>query len=184
MAAYAPSCASGLRFGDNGGELRIVSSTTVTKIPLRRFTARVLPVDAQDRVLLLHGFDPKRPDEPFWFTIGGATEDGETLQQAAARELYEEVGIRRDVEEFAGPYGTSTIEFIWADYAITQDQTFFAIRTHDAAISFDHMEQIEKETTTGHRWWSAEELEGTDETFFPEDLAAILRKVTATGELG
>ncbi|MFI6180600.1 NUDIX hydrolase [Nonomuraea sp. NPDC051191] len=156
----------------------------MTKIPLRRFTARVLPLDAEDRVLLLHGFDPQRPDEPFWFTIGGATEAGEELQQAAARELYEEVGMRLEAEEFAGPYGTSTIEFFWSEYAITQDQTFFAIRVHDAAVSFDHMEQIEKETTTGHRWWSAEELENTGETFFPEDLPAILRKVTAAGELG
>ncbi|NUP62292.1 MAG: NUDIX hydrolase, partial [Nonomuraea sp.] len=90
---------------------------------------------------------------------------------------YEEVGIRRDAEEFEGPHGTSTIEFVWSDYAITQDQTFFSIRTADTAVSFDHMEQIEKDTTTGYRWWSAEELESTQEVFFPEDLAAILRKI-------
>ncbi|MFI7105043.1 NUDIX hydrolase [Nonomuraea sp. NPDC050227] len=156
----------------------------MTKIPLRRFTARVLPLDAKDRVLLLHGFDPQLPDKPFWFTIGGAAEAGEELRQAAARELYEEVGIRREVAEFTGPYGTSTIEFCWSDYAITQDQTFFAIRVHDTAVSFEHMEQIEKETTTGHRWWSAEELENTEETFFPEDLPAILRRIAAAGEPG
>ncbi|WP_326645830.1 hypothetical protein OIE67_44645 [Nonomuraea fuscirosea] len=43
----------------------------MTKIPLRRFTARVLPVDENDRVLLLHGFDPAQPERRFWFTIGG-----------------------------------------------------------------------------------------------------------------
>jgi 8-oxo-dGTP pyrophosphatase MutT (NUDIX family) len=156
----------------------------VTTIPLRRFTARVLPIDDQDRVLLLHGFDPHHPDVPFWFTIGGAAEGGETLQEAAARELHEEVGIRRDIGAFTGPYSTSTIEFFWADYAITQDQTFFAIRVTNEAISFDHMEQIEKDTTLGYRWWSAEELDSTEETFFPEDLAAILRKITKGGESG
>ncbi|MFB9628715.1 NUDIX hydrolase [Nonomuraea helvata] len=152
----------------------------MTKIPLRRFTARALPIDGQDRVLLLHGFDPEKPDQPFWFTIGGAAEDGETLQEAAARELFEEVGIRANADEFSGPYGSSVIEFCWAQYAITQDQTFFAIRVgDDAVVSFDHMEQIEKDTTTAYRWWSAEELESTGEVFFPEDLVAIMRKVTA-----
>ena len=37
---------------------------------------RVLPV-TRGRVLLLHGWDPHRPDEPFWFTIGGAADPGE-----------------------------------------------------------------------------------------------------------
>ncbi|MEO3869577.1 NUDIX domain-containing protein [Nonomuraea sp. B12E4] len=155
----------------------------MTKIPLRRVTARALPIDDQDRVLLLYGFDPANADKPFWFTIGGALEGGETLQEAAARELFEEAGIRAEAADFTGPYGTGTIEFSWAQYAITQDQTFFAIRVGDAAVSFDHMEQIEKDTTTAYRWWSAEELESTQETFFPEDLVVILRKITRGGEL-
>jgi 8-oxo-dGTP pyrophosphatase MutT (NUDIX family) len=153
-------------------------------IPLRRFTARALPVDDQGRVLLLHGFDPVRPSEPFWFTIGGALEGEETLQEAAARELFEEVGIRATAEEFTGPYGTSTIEFSFAQYAITQDQAYFAVQVGQVDVSFEHMEQIEKETTLGYRWWSAEEIEATEEIIFPEDLAAILRKITTGEALG
>ena len=55
--------------------------------PWRRQTARVLPVDPEGRVLLLHGWDPRRPEAPFWFTIGGGAEPGESLPEAAAREL-------------------------------------------------------------------------------------------------
>ncbi|WP_406673723.1 NUDIX domain-containing protein [Nonomuraea sp. N2-4H] len=151
----------------------------MAKIPLRRFTARVLPIDENDRVLLLHGLDPAQPDRRFWFTIGGAREDGETLQEAAARELYEEIGVRARPEEFTGPHAEALVEFEWGDYAFTQDQAFFAIRLGgQAAVSFDHMEQIEKDTTLGHRWWSAEELDATDATVYPEDLAVILRKIT------
>ncbi|GAA2289957.1 hypothetical protein GCM10010149_41020 [Nonomuraea roseoviolacea subsp. roseoviolacea] len=153
----------------------------MTMIPLRRFTSRVLPVDDQDRVLLLYGFEPARPDERFWFTIGGALEEGETLQEAAARELREEVGIRAEVSEFTGPYGTSTVEFSFAQYAVTQDQTFFAVRVGAAEVSFDDMEEIEKATTVGHRWWSAEELDATDEVVHPADLAHMLRGITEGG---
>ncbi|MFI6906854.1 NUDIX hydrolase [Nonomuraea sp. NPDC050394] len=156
----------------------------MTKIPLRRFTGRVLPINDEGRVLLLHGFDPAVPERPFWFTIGGAAEHDETLLEAAVRELYEEAGITAPAGEFTGPLATGTISFNWAEYAITQDQTFFAVRVTGAEVSFDHMEDIEKDTTLGHRWWSVEELEATDEAFFPADLPAILRKITLDGESG
>lgn len=153
----------------------------VPKIPWRRFTARALPIDDRDRVLLLHGFDPDRPDYPFWFTVGGALEDGETPAEAAARELYEEVGIRVVLAAFSEPHEGKTIESTWNGYAITQDQTFLAVRVGDAVVSFEHMELIERDTTTAYRWWSVAELESTAEVGFPEDLADILRKITRRG---
>ncbi|WP_281191764.1 NUDIX hydrolase [Nonomuraea maritima] len=150
----------------------------VTRIPLRRFTARVLPINEENRVLLLNGFDPAVPDRPFWFTIGGGLEDGETLQEAAARELYEEVGIRVGVDAFTGPHASRLTSFNWAEYDITQDESYFAVRVDGAdAVSFDHMEQVEKDTTLAHRWWSADELDATSETVHPENLADLLRKV-------
>ncbi|MFI9556037.1 NUDIX hydrolase [Nonomuraea endophytica] len=156
----------------------------MTKIPLRRFTGRALPINDEGRVLLLHGFDPARPEQPFWFTIGGAAENDETLLDAAVRELYEEAGIAAPAGEFTGPLATGTISFHFAEYAITQDQTFFAVRVTGAEVSFEHMEDVEKDTTLGHRWWSVEELEATDEAVFPADLPAILRKITLDGESG
>ncbi|GAA1610573.1 NUDIX hydrolase [Nonomuraea maheshkhaliensis] len=158
----------------------------MTKIPLRRFTARVLPVDEHDRVLLLHGLDPAQPERRFWFTIGGAVEGDETPQEAAARELYEEVGIRASVEEFSGPHAEALIEFEWSEYAFTQDQVFFAIRVNGGAeaVSFEHMEQIEKDTTIGYRWWSVAELEATEEVVHPEDLPVILQRVAAADDGG
>ncbi|MGI8415735.1 MAG: hypothetical protein ACR2P2_05900 [Nakamurella sp.] len=48
---------------------------------VRRKTARVLPIDADGRILLMHGWDPAKPESPFWFTIGGAIEPGRTCQQ-------------------------------------------------------------------------------------------------------
>ncbi|HTU07562.1 MAG TPA: NUDIX domain-containing protein, partial [Trebonia sp.] len=81
---------------------------------IRRTTARVLPVDREGRVLLLHGWDPRRPDDPFWFTIGGAIEDGETMPEAGARELREEAGIVVEPARLGEPIEVSTIEFSWA----------------------------------------------------------------------
>lgn len=58
--------------------------------PIRRPAGRVLLVDERDRVLLLHGWDPGRERVQYWFTVGGGVDPGETVRQAAARELYEE----------------------------------------------------------------------------------------------
>ena len=55
--------------------------TGVTTAPIHRTSARVIPINASGRVLLLHGHDP------YWFTIGGAVEPGESLEAAAVREL-------------------------------------------------------------------------------------------------
>src|SRR6516162_7939651 len=94
---------------------------------IRRNTARVLPVDPEGRVLLLHGWDPRRPQDPFWFTIGGAAEGGETLPEAAARELREETGIIVDAAGIGQPIEISDIQFTWSGMDFDQKQTFYAV---------------------------------------------------------
>src|SRR3954451_6952561 len=90
---------------------------------VRRTTARVLPVRPDGKVLLLHGWDPLKPQTPYWFTIGGAVNDGETLAEAGTRELREEVGIVLPPESLGDPVATNTIEFVWSGCPIIQRQT-------------------------------------------------------------
>ena len=56
-------------------------------------------VDGQRRVLLFR-FSPYDGRPPFWCTPGGKVDDGETYEQAARRELLEEVGL--DTAEACG----------------------------------------------------------------------------------
>ena len=60
---------------------------------IHRVTARVLPVSPTGAVLLLQEQDPTRPGELYWSSIGGAVDPGESLTEAAVRELREETGI-------------------------------------------------------------------------------------------
>ena len=93
-----------------------------------RQTARVLPVDDEGRVLLLHGWDPRRPDEPYWFTVGGAADPGESLRDAGARELYEETRITVEPERLGEPIAQNFIEFSWGGHRIAQEQTLLCGR--------------------------------------------------------
>jgi 8-oxo-dGTP pyrophosphatase MutT (NUDIX family) len=148
-------------------------------VRLRRNTARVLPVDPEGRVLLLHGWDPLRPRDPFWFTIGGAVEHGETLREAAARELREEAGIVVDPELLGEPFATAPIEFWWGGMHFDQDQTFYAIAVSDAEVSFAGQEALERATIDKHGWLRPEDLGSGAERPADPELPRLMRLAVA-----
>ncbi|MGZ0146995.1 NUDIX hydrolase [Kribbella sp. WER1] len=127
----------------------------------RRTTARVLPVRPDGRVLLLHGWDPLRPGTTYWFTIGGGVEDGETLTDAACRELREEVGIELPAADLGTPLASNTIEFEYGGSRIIQRQTFYAVAVDRVDVTFANQEEIEQQTISEHGWWYGDDLEAT-----------------------
>ena len=146
--------------------------------PMRRTTARVVPVNRDGEVLVLYGCDPLRPESPYWFTIGGATEPGETLAEAGARELQEETGIVVDPEQLVGPDHRGRQTFSWNGWDIDNDSHFFAVRLDDAEISFDGLEHLEVGTIWDARWWLPAEVP-KDELAHPELPEVLARAVVA-----
>ena len=59
--------------------------------------AAVLILDEQDRLLLQH-----RKDNKQWGLIGGSMEIGESLEETARREAFEETGLQLDALEWFG----------------------------------------------------------------------------------
>jgi 8-oxo-dGTP pyrophosphatase MutT (NUDIX family) len=101
---------------------------------LRRRGARVLPLDADDRVLLVRGVDPAAPGAPFWFTVGGGIEPGETERAAAVRELAEETGLVVTEAELVGPVSAADDAFAFDRWWIEQSNVFYAVRVDAAAV--------------------------------------------------
>lgn len=135
----------------------------MTKRTVHRTTARVLPVSPSGEVLLLHGWDPARPDEPFWFTVGGALEPGEDHLAAAAREMHEETGLSIDPATLV-VLGTAPAAFDWGDLHLVQEQTWFACPLEPTATHFGGLEEAEVGTIDEARWWSPDALEASGET--------------------
>ena len=148
--------------------------------PVRRTAVRVLPIDGLDRLLLLHGFDPAEPERPYWFTVGGGLEPGESPVIAGVRELAEEVGLVVEPAALVGPLGEATIEFGFDSVRYVQQQTYYAVRVDAAPISFAGQDAIEHASIDAHAWWTVDDLRRTADRVYPDDLADLLtRSLTA-----
>jgi 8-oxo-dGTP pyrophosphatase MutT (NUDIX family) len=145
---------------------------------LDRRAARVVLVDGADRTLLLRGGDPARPGLRWWFTPGGGLNDGEEPAVGAARELLEETGLRVEPPDLGDPVWHQVTEFSYDNRQYRQDQNFYLFRVTEWQIDTAGFDAEEKLTIDAHRWWSAAELDATDETVYPEELADLLRRCT------
>ncbi|WP_443071586.1 NUDIX hydrolase [Streptomyces sp. WMMC940] len=145
---------------------------------LRR-VSRVILLDPDDRVLLLHGFEPDDPDDDWWFTPGGGVEGTESREEAALRELAEETGIT-DVE--LGPViWQRECSFPFDGRRWDQDEWYYLARTRQTTTSLTGLTRLEQRSVAGLRWWTSAELSAARETVYPTRLAELLRTLLDEG---
>jgi 8-oxo-dGTP pyrophosphatase MutT (NUDIX family) len=144
--------------------------------PYRRRSARILLLDGTGRLLLLRFLrSTRRPQLGYdWITPGGGVDQGETLQQAAARELHEEIGLLVDAPVLGDPVAHTSgyAEFSWARGMFRDDFFYHRVDAHEVDTS--GMEKLEGTHHGGHRWWSIDELASTTETVYPLGLVPLL----------
>ena len=88
-------------------------------------------------------------------------EDGETLDQAALRELVEDTGLRR--EDVGPEVARREVALPLPDGEhVMQDVRYFVVRVADNALSRDDWTELEREIMVEHRWWSLDERSCTE----------------------
>jgi 8-oxo-dGTP pyrophosphatase MutT (NUDIX family) len=143
---------------------------------LFRRASRLLILTPEDRVLLLR-LEPSFRD-PFWVTPGGGLDDGESFEEAAAREFREEVG--RDDLPIGPCVWLRNVTFTWERWRVHQEERTFLVRVphvFDAVTVFPDQEPI-----TGSGWFGVEELRREPESVYPIGLAEHLERFLAAGQ--
>ncbi|MCW2607943.1 MAG: hydrolase [Frankiales bacterium] len=145
--------------------------------PVDRQAARVLLLDAEERVLLFRGQDPREPERgTWWLTPGGGLDPGESAAQGAARELFEETGLRLDPSALGDPVHERVAEFVFDGQAYRQSEHFFLARVREHEVDTSGFTALEVSAMLEHRWWSPRELRDSDVVVYPEALPAVLAR--------
>ncbi|GAB3659021.1 NUDIX hydrolase [Glycomyces tarimensis] len=147
---------------------------------VRRRCARVLLVDEDGRLLLFYSNGFVAPGVEYYVTVGGGVEDGETLAEAAAREAFEETGLRLDPAEL-GPV-VAHAEGLWSDgpeLVTHNDESYFYRRVPHFEPVRDRLEAIEREELNESRWLTVDEVEAADDRIFPAHVAELLKGLNA-----
>lgn len=146
-------------------------------VPTRRVGGRVVLVDPDGRVLLIH---ERIEGGEHWLTPGGGVEPGEHPRHAAIRETFEETGIGLTVAEDAEAVLVTQRRWSWAGVVYDQTDHFFVAHLAEHADVVPHaLTELEVQTLIGHRWWTVDELRVTTEAVEPAGLADVLTVLLA-----
>lgn len=147
--------------------------------PGLRRTSRVILMDGGGAALLFFTAAPDSTRFARWITPGGGVDAGESHEQAAIRELFEETGLV--VDTVGEPVWSLDFDVAWdeadhdrghAEYFVVRCERFDPVSTN-----WTESEHIDM---TRHGWFTADELLRSGEPFEPYDLPRLLRVVAAT----
>ena len=98
-----------------------------------RALAVAVVVGRGDGRTLLVKRGPGRPAEGYWTPVTGKVEAGETLADAALREVREEVGLTIDIgkEVYRCPTEGAPFDLVWLEATLRRDEDADAMRLSD-----------------------------------------------------
>lgn len=138
-----------------------------------RRAVRAIILSPMGNVLLIQGKDSRICDKDdqktWWFTPGGGISESESEVDALKREIYEETGFH--IDKFSRTTYERTSRFVFEDKEYFQHETFFVAHHEQQNPSPSLLTALEKRTFINYKWWSPYELNNTNETIYPPQLA-------------
>ncbi|MGI8576966.1 MAG: GNAT family N-acetyltransferase [Nocardioidaceae bacterium] len=171
---------SGRRRHDDRGEpiLHFLRELPAPALVARR-AARLLCVDPEQQVLLMHWQDPV-DGYRLWEPPGGGLEPGETQLQAVRREWAEETGL--PLPDLGSSAALVARDVVWRGGRVVTDEDFFFGTTSVVAARLQPggFTPAERVDSLGHDWVHWRKLDSLDDPVEP-DLIPVLRRLAPDG---
>ncbi|MCH9812275.1 NUDIX domain-containing protein [bacterium] len=144
---------------------------------MKRKSIRILLINPENKILLFR-IKPNPiillQNGIYWFTPGGGIEQGETLKEAALRELFEETGLLQEDLSLGPVIWESRVNLVINGKEIEQFEKFIVVHTKKLEISLENFTEDEKQCIEKASWFSHEELLQVTDTIYPEKLRTLL----------
>ena len=158
-----------------------------TDLPIvERQVVRVVVRDREGRVLLFHTREAPEPELGQWWEMpGGGIDPGESVEDAARREVFEEAGIDLTGVRIGAPTWRRTGVFRHRGVRRLSREVVVEARLEvsEPAIVEEGRADYEVEDYFGHRWWPLSELVDSDDRFYPRSLPVLIGDFLAGAEI-
>ncbi len=141
-------------------------------IPIRD-SVKVLLLNQEKELLLIGYDDPKttsvdnKYNGKFWTPIGGKIEKGETLQEAALREIYEEATIKSDEIKLGPIVWFGEFDLILSGILTHIKHRFITGFSNQKKLSLENLTEHEKSVVKEIKWFSLEEIKNCKDIIYP-----------------
>ncbi|UOX88378.1 NUDIX domain-containing protein [Amycolatopsis sp. FBCC-B4732] len=141
--------------------------------PALRVGARILLLNRDDEVLLIHARDPDAPAHRWWELPGGGQEPGEKLEDTARREIAEETGLVLD--KIGRKLWTRESRFSYRGREHHRLDHVYLARTDDTAPRIaTRYSTNERAGLIERRWWPAAVVSECRDKLLPAELPDLL----------
>ena len=141
-------------------------------IPVRS-SVKVLLLNEDNELLLMCADDPKTTSADnkyhgrFWYCVGGQIEPGESIQNAALREIYEETGFVKENIELGPVVWFGEFSMVLHGSMMRLKQVFVVARTRQKQALLSAPDEWEKAYVQKLAWFSLEKIRNSEEVIFP-----------------
>lgn len=149
---------------------------------IERSAVRVVLMDDAGAVLLLSSCEAgNAADGPAWQLPGGSVESGETLTEAALREVHEDTGLALSPDDVSPALWRRDVLRRARGRALLQHEAICTVRVEGVAPVVDPAACSEEraDDPRQYRWWHPDEIGSSTDSFYPsslpQHLPALLR---------